>query len=400
MIKKIVKALIQALIALAIVAVGVVIVKGLFKTKPEAVKVAIVQEPPVVTALKVQKTSVPIMIKTQGEISPTKRTTLSAQVVGKVLSVSPKYEVGESFLEGDVIITIEDIDYRTALVNAEATKSQAEANLKQGTLNLSDAQVALELEQAKVEQAKRDWAKLGRGEKASDLLLRKPQIKAAENRISAVESQMEAAQISIKQAQVNIEKAQRDLERTRIRAPYACQIEQKQIDLGAFVATGTPLATVYEKGKVEARLPIALEDISYVKIGAEITATAQYGNERKEWKGKISRSENRIDPATRSAFVIASFTGEELPPVGLFADVELGGKELKDVFVVPRIALRGQNQVIVISEDDTLTFREVKVSRTADKMVYLSEGLEEGDYVCTTVMSTPIEGMKVTVAED
>lgn len=406
------KMLIQLLIAVLIITAGILIRNRLIATKPEAEKVEITQALPVVEVLSVKKVSEPIRIKTQGEVTPPKRTTLSAQVLGKVISVSDKYKIGETFSRGEIILTVEDTDYRTAVVNAKASKTQAEAALKEsrGSLDeaksaLEDARVTLTLEETRVEQAKRDWAKLGEGKPASDLLLRKPQIQAAkakitaaEARITAIEGRIEANGGAIEQAQANIERAQRDLERTRIRAPYPCQVESKQIDLGALVTVGMPLATVYETGSAEVRLPIALEDLSYVKIGAPITATAEFGSDKKEWTGKISRSENRIDPATRTAYVIAQFTGENVPPIGLFTEVSLAGKELSEVFPVPRIALRGEDQVIIVQPDQTITFRTVKVERTSEKMVFISEGLEEGEQVCTTVMSTPIEGIKVEVA--
>ena len=383
------KAIIQALVAIIILIIGILIFLFLIKTKPEAEKVAITVEPPTVKVIIAKKSNEPLSIHSQGEVIPPKRTTLSAQAMGKVLSVSPKYEVGEQFNEGEIIMTIEDIDYRTALINAKATKAQAEANLK-------EAEVNLQLEQAKVSQAKRDWDKLGKGRTASPLLLRKPQIQSAEAKI-------DAATIAIEQAQANIEQAQRDLDRTKIRAPYICQIEQKQIDLGALVTVGTPLVTVYEKGRVEARLPISLEDLPFLKYSqgqdiASVKAFAQYGNERKEWSGQLIRSENQIDSSSRSAYVITGFEGEDPPPVGLFIDVELEGIPMEGVTAIPRVALNRQEQVIIVEEDDTISFRDVQVRRSSNNMVFLSSGVEEGERICTTVMNTPIEGIKVKVA--
>ena len=112
------KTIIQLVLVLLIIGAGLMIAGGLKKTAPVAEKVAIVRETPVVEVIKVERATHPLVIRSQAEIIPPKRTTLSAQVMGNVQYVSPKYEVGEVFDTGEIILKIEDIDYQTALVSA------------------------------------------------------------------------------------------------------------------------------------------------------------------------------------------------------------------------------------------------------------------------------------------
>ncbi len=377
--------LIQLLIAVAIIVLGIGAMLLLIFTKPEAKKEALAKSVPAVQVLAVQQQSVKPILYSQSEFLAPRQTTVSAQVMGKVISVSDQYEAGGKFSKGEVICQLEKIDYETALISAQAAEAQARSTVK-------EAEVALELEQARVAQALRDWKKLGKKGEPTELLLRKPQIASAEARL-------QASRMGYQQAQSQVMQAKRNLERTSIKAPYDCQIERKRVDLGALVTVGMPLVDLFQTGSVEARLPISLEDTPYVVIGAKVKATAQYGAIKKEWIGEVVRDEQRIDAGTRSNHVVATFTGADLPTVGLFAKMEIEGAEIAGVHAVPRIVLNGQDRVIVIDQDDRVTFREVVVLRTTQSQAYISEGLQNGERVCLTMLNTPVEGTDVKVIE-
>ena len=71
-----------------------------------------------------------IVIETNGIVQPVNEVAFSAEVSGRVLEISPKFEVGSFFSKGDLLIAIDDSDYRTALAIVEARKLGAEAALE------------------------------------------------------------------------------------------------------------------------------------------------------------------------------------------------------------------------------------------------------------------------------
>lgn len=375
---------IQLVMVLLIIAAGVLFATFLIATKKEPEKIPKELTLPAVEVISVQKTNPSVLVKAQGEFFPTRETTLSASVAGEIIYVSEKYETGEKFAEGEVILRIDDVDYKTALVNAQTAERQILSSVK-------EAEVALKLEVARAEQALRDWQKLGRGEEPSELLLRKPQIAAAEARVVS-------ATASIDQARANIEQAQRNLDRTIVKAPYDCQLSSKNLDLGALATAGMPLFTVFEQGSVKGMVPVSLEDAGFVDLKeSKISASAVIAGQSQSWTGELVRSENRIDPRTRSITMIAHFSGEDKPPVGLLADFEITGKKMTEVYEVPRVALIGGNKVLVVNDEDKLQYREVVVARSGAEVVYLRSGVQDGDRVCVTVLNRPVEGMQVQV---
>jgi len=381
----------QILIAVLIVFGCRVVAKRLIATKPEAEKIEREKVIPVVEVAVARKASYPITLRTQGEVESTQKTLISAEVGGSIVEVSPRFELGGQFKKGEVIVEIDSVDYQTALVRAETILVQAEANV-------SKAEVELEMERSRSEQAKRDWKKLGRGREASDLLLRKPQLKNAKASVTS-------AQASVRQAQADIDQALRQLERTKIKAPYDCQVLKKQASLGALAIPGQPLVEIEQVGRSQVRFPVALEDVGLMPSAGsaeevQVKASAVYSGQKQSWTGVLKRKEDRIDTASRSFYYTAEFTGESVPPVGLFVKLELQGSELSEVYRLPRVALRAESNVLVVKSDNALAFVKVEVIRSDEDYIYIGSGLEAEDRVCITVMDTAIAGMEVSVKSE
>lgn len=366
------KTIFKIILTVLILLVGVAIFKLLVATKPEAKKVPLERTPPTVVAHTVEFSDIAVQIKSQGEVQPEQQTTLVAEVAGKIIEISPKFEIGSRFSAGEQLMQLDQTDYISLVEQAKAAKEEANLNYQ--------------IEISRGQQAKRDWKKLGKGTEATDLVLRKPQLSTALARLES--------------ARANLEQAQKNLSRTTVVAPYDCFIDAKMVDLGSFVTVGMQLGRINSAGSVEVRFPVTLEDSAFlpdVSSQPAVQASGSYGAKVISWEGMLIRSENRIDPETRSFNLIAQFSGEQKPEVGLFVEVKLEGLKMEKIVALPRVALRDGNTVLIILEDQTLDFRTVEVIRTSEDDVFVSSGLKEGELVCATVLSTPLKGMKVNV---
>ena len=89
--------------------------------------------------------------------------------------------------------------------------------------------------------------------------------------------------------------------------------------------------------------------------------------------------------------------GEERPPlaVGLFVEAEIEGREVRDVVVVPRAALRGGDRLLVVDTENRLRFRSAEVVRMGREEVVLRSGLTAGDRVVVSAVPSAVEGMLV-----
>ena len=79
---------------------------------------------------------------------------------------------------------------------------------------------------------------------------------------------------------------------------------------------------------------------------------------------------------------------------GLFVEVEIPGKEMKDVFLLPRSALHNQSQVVVVDENDTLRSRDIEIVHSTPRQIIV-RGLKDGEHINISPLEILIEGTKV-----
>ena len=339
---------------------------------------------PAVEVVEVTAADHAVKISTQGVVESARETRLAAEVGGRVMEISPSFKRGGVVKKGERLVQIDPADYRSALAAAEVRRAEAE--------------LALELEKARVEQAQLDWAKLGSGsDPLNALVLREPYLAAAE---ASAASAVEAAA-----------KARRDVERTEILAPFDASLRSANAEVGVVVAPGTMVAELYASGDLEVRLPLSLEDFGFLaraadgKVTGEIVLKGKIGADEYTWEGEMARVDPEISRETLSAHVAVKVLPTEgstfpLPPVGLFVNAEIAGKTLDDIKEIPRRALIEGNRTIVVMAGNKIAFRDLTIPRLTRATALVSGGLEAGDRVVLTRLSAPVVGMEVEIEKD
>lgn len=357
-----------------------------------------------VEGVTLERTEFPVVVRTRGTVRPRTESTLVAEVSGRIFEVSPSFREGGFFEQGDILLQLEPADYETAVVMAESDLAQAHATLLE--------------EEARATQAEENWRRLGRAGEPGPLVLREPQMAEARARLASAGAQLE--------------RAQRDLERTKVRAPYAGRVLDKEVDLGQFVGSGTTLARVFAVDYVEVRLPLSNEQAGFVRLpeefrddggppsaaeagppGPRVRLRGRVGDREAGWDGHIVRVESAIDAATRQLFVVAQVDDpyarrdDGTPPlkINMFVEAEIEGRVLEDVMVVPRRAVRAGDEVIVIRDGRRIYRQDVRpLWRDRDFVVVPANeergGLPEGTVLCVTPIAYPSNGAPVAATID
>jgi RND family efflux transporter MFP subunit len=336
--------------------------------------------PTVVRVLEVTPKQVKLSVHSQGTAMPKTQSELVPEVSGRVTWISPSLVAGGFFETGEVLLKIDERNYRTAVERSRANVSRAEA----------------EYEHARFEHGRL-------------VQLEKRQLTSRSAMEGALRT-MRVAEASMSDASAALEQAEFDLERTQIQAPFTGLVSTERVDLGQFVSRGNAVATLYASGTVEVRLPIADHQLAYlnlalghrglidISVAPPVTLTADYAGKIYTWEGHVVRTEGQIDAKSRMVNVVASVDNEtaETPlTVGLFVEAEIEGRLAEDVVVLPRNALRNGNQVLVVDDDNRLRYRDVKPLRMYRDQVLIREGLEAGERVCISPLQTVIDGMPV-----
>ncbi len=344
---------------------------------------------PVVKVLEVRHQRLHFRVRTQGTVVPRTESALVPEVAGRIVYVSPSLAAGGFFEEGSTLLEIDATDYQLAVIQAKA--------------QITQAQLALEMEESQATVALKEWKSLGEGE-APALLRRVPQLAHAKAILAS--------------ANATLAQAKRNLEKTQIKAVFDGRIRQKNVDIGQFVTAGVPVATLYAIDYAEVRLPLPDEELAYLNLplryrsdgmeqqGPKVILRARFGKRKHTWTGRIVRTEGAIDPQTRMIHAIAQVADPygrgkdpQRPPlaVGMFVETEILGKWASGVVLLPRAALRDEDRVLVVDSEERLRFRPVQVLRAERDRVVISDGLNEGERVSLTSLENVVDGMKVRI---
>lgn len=384
--KRVIIRTIRALLPLVIVAAAAFAAVTMIMNRPPVETLTPVIEPPGVRVHEVSLQDASLSVTSQGTVQPRTESQLVPEIAGRVTWVAPSFAEGGFFEAGDVLVEIDPFDYEQALVGARSQLAQARLRLAQ--------------EEAEAEVAQREWNTLGSGD-PRELALRKPQL--------------EDARASVAAAEAAVERATRDLQRAEIVAPYAGRVRTKNVDIGQYVRVGDALATVYAVDVAEIRLPLPDDELAYLDLplsyrGVEqqvrplVTLHATFAGETHAWDGLIVRTESEIDSVSRMVHAIAEVPDPYAPgpnpnrpplAVGMYVEAEINGRTARDVAVLPRQALRGRDQVLVVTPDDRLSFRAIDVLRTSTESVIVRSGLQAGELVVISPLDTPTDGMRV-----
>ena len=380
--------IIHFIFTLFFIGIGALVFVVLSATKPKLERTQPPVPKPVVSVTRIKARPQGVIIKGEGTVRPLREIQLVPQVNGKVVFVSRALVDGGEFQKGDVLLRIDPVDYQLALTLAQARVKDSESNLK------------VTEEEAAVSQE--EWRLLYEADPKNK------QIPA----LVAKEPQLAAAKAKLAADQADLQKAKLNLERTEITAPFDCRVAEENVDIGQYVSTGQPLATLFSTNQAEIVVPFEDADLYWFHVpgftpgdgpGSVVSVSTRVAGRESFWPGRVVRAEGKLDERTRMINVVIRVDKpyETKPPLaaGLFVTVDIEGRTLENAVMLPRAALRENNVVWVVDQNGELTFRKVSVARLTPDAVLLSGGLKDGEMVVVTSLKAATDGMKVRFLE-
>ena len=384
----------KILLPFGLIGAGAYVAVWLIQTRPKAARAPIRIQPTLVEVIPARKTRERIRIYQNGTVVAAQSVVLSPEVNGRVIEQSPELVPGGRFETGDIILKIDPRDYQYAVEQKKSEVENALSNLKE--------------EGGRQIIAKREWNLLGEDlettEAGRELALRIPHLRKARASLAAAGSALQDAEL--------------DLERTTIRAPFNAFVQRESVDIGQIVTQQTQLATLIGTDRLWVQVSTPIEQLQWIRIpgihgpeGSKAKVIQKGGNSTVliEREGRVVRLLGDIQINTRTSRVLVAVDdplgleakpGESSLPllVGAFVDVEIEGIEVDDVFLVPWRAIREGVQVWIMDDNDRLAVRTVDILKSRpDDTVLVRDGLQEGDRIIVSPLSTPIPGMQLRV---
>ena len=357
------------------------------------------------------------VIRSQGRVLPRKEVAVIPRIGGQVIEVSAKLNEGYLVDADEILVRIDDEDYRLNLRRAEADILAAKASMTNALAQVASAQAQasqaearLAAELAEANAAREEWQLLKKDGEPPALLLREPQIREARTAITAARALGESASAGIKSGQASLlaavaakERAQLDLERCIIRAPFDARVVRGTVDLASTVSPASTVAVLQRIDFAEVRLPLSRRQL---KLLGAVAAAKQHPVRvtvgAREWTARFDRFLGVVDAVTHTQSVIAHVAnpynseGAALK-FGTFVGAELKGSMQGDVAVLPEVALRSDDSVYLFKNGE-LSRKTVRIIERIDGEVVVV-GLSAGERVCVTELDSFVDGMSVRLGK-
>ncbi len=376
-------------LSIAVLAAGVVGTAYIGKNAPKARKRPPEKMTPLVQVSSVHPDTHKVVVAAMGTVIPAREIILESRVAGEIVAIHPEFTVGGFLDKGSEILRIDPEDYQLAVTLAQA--------------KIKDSESVLKVVQEEAAASEEEWRLLYKanpqGYKIPALVAKKPQLEAAKAKLAADGA--------------DLQKAKLNLARTRIRAPFNAIVRAKQVDIGSQVSSQEHLAELVGTDTYWIRASIPIDRLSWILIpgnpagsGARVRISYRNGY---ELAGTVIKLLGDLETEGRMARILVEVQDPlglkikgkyQLPLlIGEYVRIEIEGRELQNVYRIPRSALRDDSNIWIASDDGRLEIRSVKTLWRDAQTVVLAEGLEPNSRLIVSDLAAPVNGMPVKVAE-
>ena len=346
-----------------------------------------------------------IKLKSPGEAVTEKKIILKTEVSGTIKNLNVKE--GKHVREGELLIELDDQEYRLKLEKTEALRLRYLSEL------LLEKQFAVpekELDAPTLDRVQRAEEAFN---KAASLfgkgLLSREEFEKSKRNYELVlietgkkKDEIQASTKGLTQAEIDVQIAQMDLEKTKIRAPFSGIITGIKVSPQETVSVGRELFTLVDISQIKVQAKVLESEVGKMQVGreADVRFSAYPG---KVFRGKVEAISPIINPEDRTCTVhiLVENPEEEIKP-GMHAEVEIAADVYKDKLLVPQeaVLVRGGRKLVFVVEEGLAKWRYIEVGLENEDYAEVLDGVKEGEMVITEGHFTLAHDAKVQVSKE
>lgn len=225
---------------------------------------------------------------------------------------------------------------------------------------------------------------------------------------TVAQAELDAAQAHYEQATAQVENLRALIAKKTIRAPFAGRVGIRQVNLGQFVAVGSPIVSLQSLDPVYVDFALPQQRLAQLSPGMAVRVTTD-SFPGTTFAGQLTAVNPEVDPVTRNVRLQATLANADgrLRP-GMFVNVAAVLPEKERVLVVPVTAVRYApygDSVFVVEEktaangqvSKVLRQQFVRLGRAQGDFVVVTSGLTAGETVVSSGVFKLRNGAAVTV---
>jgi membrane fusion protein (multidrug efflux system) len=332
-----------------------------------SVEVAPNQSARPIEILTVEEATIAEKYQYSGVLRAFKEVKLSNEIAGVIEDY--RVDKGSRVNSGDLLVSIDDDDYRRKVEEMEARLEKA---------------IAVRGNAEREHERKK---RLHANSVISD---------------SALDQQYltyQTAKADEKLATVLLEQAREDLSKTRITSPFDGIILEKYREVGELIPSGTILLQVADYTRVKLELGVSEKDIVHVHENSAVEVLVDpFPGEI--FPGSINYVGVNVASETGTfpvEIVIQNPSSKLLP--GMISRSSISGEVHSGLLLVPQASLKKQygSPVVFLEKDGKAVLRSVLLGKVFGEWIEIVEGISAGDHVITTGLVDLRAGDVVTI---
>jgi len=365
--------------------IGAGVIAVIFSTEPTATRSSASRETAMlVDVTEAEKGDFRPVIEVMGTVAPARDIILRPRVSGRIVERSQDFTPGSMVGKGQTLLRIDPKDYKNALEQRKSELRQAKADLN--------------IERGKQDVSQSDYQTLDKALPAEKraLVLRQPQMNSTLARVNS--------------ARAAVDQARLELKRTSVEAPFDAHIISRNANTGSQVSAGENLARLVgvDTYWVEATVPVSkLSRISFPSQDGEEGAKVKI-RDRAAWgegqfrQGRVYKFVGSLEDRTRMARVLISVEDplaldspdKPVMIIGAYVQARIRAEEIRNSIRLNREFVR-KNDTVWVMHKGELEIRDVDIHFRDKENAYISSGLQDGEKVVTTNLTTVVNGTKL-----
>lgn len=325
--------------------------------------------------------------RVSGHLQTARRAWLRFEVDGAV--AGRLVEPGQSLAVGDVLLVLEDQDYRDALIQAQAEWQQAQENLLRDRELLKLAERSRKLQEEEVARLNR----LGERSLASKTRLGDSAALLAQrlSEEARLRSSVTTGPQRVASRKSALDRAQRNLDRTVLKAPFAGRVNQVLLEVGDYASRNEKVLELVSTRLdfvAQVRGPVARALV----LGQQVAVTVA----GRSWQATVTAVQPDPDPATFTHAIRLRLPEAETRS-GAVALARLPLQPLNNALVVPATAvlLEEGSAFVFRVQDEHLQRVEVQLGDRVGQQQIIAAGIDAGEQVVVRDVAALSDGQAV-----
>ena len=322
---------------------------------------------------------VPVANHAVGTIHASESAVLSAQVMGRIVSVQVRE--GDAVAAGQTVVRLDDAQSQSDVVRVQA--------------NVAGAKHAVEVAEAESSLAA---STLARYQTLRDRKSVSPQeFDVVERRSQEAGAQLEGAKAQMSAAEAGSSGARTTAGYSRITAPFAGTVTARHVDPGTLAAPGVPLLEIDKAGPLQLHVTVDESLLPSLRTGMQVAV--ELSGSAQQVNGSVAAILPAADPSTHSFVVKIALPAAKGLRAGMYGTASFATGS-RPAILLPQAALVAHgslNSVWVVDSNHIAWLRYVTVGAQQSGMIEALSGVSAGETVILNPGDRELSGKRIEV---